>query len=45
MFRLAALFVLGLTLSFGWQEPDAAPPNPEQSPNGRWSRRLAASSD
>jgi len=29
MFRLAALFVLGLTRSFGWQEPDAAPPNPE----------------
>ena len=29
MFRLAALVVLGLALSFGWQEPDAPPPNPE----------------
>jgi ketosteroid isomerase-like protein len=29
MFRLAALFLLGLTLNFGWQESDAPPPNPE----------------
>lgn len=29
MFRLAALFVLGLILNFGSQEPDAPPPNPE----------------
>jgi hypothetical protein len=29
MFRLAALFLLGLTLNFSWQESDAPPPNPE----------------
>ena len=29
MFRLAALFVLGLILNFSWQDQDAAPPNPE----------------
>jgi hypothetical protein len=29
MFRLAALFILGLTLNFGWQDQDAPVVNPE----------------
>jgi hypothetical protein len=29
MYKLAALFLVGLALNFGWQEQDEPPPNPE----------------
>ena len=29
MYKLAALFLVGLALNFGWQEQDELPPNPE----------------
>lgn len=29
MYKLAALLLVGLALSFGWQEQDEPPPNPE----------------